>query len=75
VIVRHQRESASNKGFRQLAWKDVLTAREAARLLRISRDSLYAGASRGEIPCRRVGRRLLFNRSGLHRWLSNSSDE
>jgi len=48
---------------------EVLTAREAAKLLRLSRDSLYAAANRGDIPHRRVGRRLLFSREALLAWL------
>jgi excisionase family DNA binding protein len=47
----------------------VLTATEAAMLLRLSRDSLYAAANRGDIPHRRVGRRMLFSRAALLEWL------
>ena len=52
--------------------QEVLTAPEAARLLRIGRDSLYAAANRGEIPHRRLGRRMIFSRSALLRWLAVS---
>jgi excisionase family DNA binding protein len=52
---------------------DVLTAREAARLLRISTDLLYEAANRGEVPHRRVGRRMLFSRLALLAWLRASS--
>ena len=52
---------------------DVLTAREAAALLRLGRDSLYAAANRGEIPHRRVGRRMLFSREALLAWLRGVS--
>ena len=55
--------------------KEVLTAREAAALLRLGRDSLYAAANRGEIPHRRVGRRMLFSRLALLAWLRGSSVE
>ena len=51
------------------AGDQVLTAREAAGLLRLSRDSLYAAANRGDIPHRRVGRRMLFSRVALLAWL------
>lgn len=37
---------------------DVLSADEVAGLLGISRKLAYDAASRGEIPCRRIGRRL-----------------
>lgn len=52
---------------------DVLTAREAATLLRISNDSLYAAANRGDLPHRRIGRRMLFSRRALVAWLEGAS--
>ncbi len=48
---------------------DVLTVDEAAALLRVSRDSVYEAASRGELPHRRIGRRVLFSRAALLDWL------
>lgn len=47
----------------------VITADEAAELLKLSKPSLYSGARSGEIPCRRVGRRFIFCREALDRWL------
>jgi excisionase family DNA binding protein len=52
------------------AGPDVLTVDEVAALLRIGRNSVYDGAARGEIPHRRVGRRLVFSRAALIEWLS-----
>ncbi len=52
-----------------LARDEVLTAREAARFLKLSADSLYAAANRGESPHRRVGRRMLFSSQVLLAWL------
>jgi excisionase family DNA binding protein len=51
---------------------DVLTAHEAAELLRISRWSLYEAANRGEVPHRRIGKRMLFSRRALMLWLSSA---
>jgi excisionase family DNA binding protein len=51
----------------------VLTAREAASFLRISMDSLYAAANRGDLPVRRIGRRMLFSRRALVAWLEGAS--
>jgi excisionase family DNA binding protein len=48
---------------------DILTAREAAQLLRIGRNHLYELAGRGDIPCRRLGRTLRFSRAALIRWM------
>jgi excisionase family DNA binding protein len=51
---------------------DVLTAEEAAPLLKVSKWTLYAAANRGEVPHRRLGRRMLFLRSALMAWLSGA---
>jgi excisionase family DNA binding protein len=46
--------------------QEWLTAAEAAKYLRFaSRDALYQAVSRGRVPVRRLGRRLLFRRSEL----------
>lgn len=50
---------------------DVMTAAEVGAFLGLSRNSVYEAAGRGEIPCRRVGRRLIFYRQALVRWLSH----
>ncbi len=50
----------------------VLTVTEAAELLRLARNTVYAAAARGEIPSVRVGRRLLIPRDALERFLSRS---
>lgn len=43
----------------------VATATEVARLLRISRTSVYEAVQRGELPALRIGRRLLFPKEVL----------
>jgi excisionase family DNA binding protein len=48
---------------------DVLTVAEVAQLLRLGRGSIYEAARRGELPCVRVGRRLLFPKDALARTL------
>jgi excisionase family DNA binding protein len=51
----------------------LLTADEAADLLRTSRKAIYAMVDRGQLPgVARVGRRLLFRAEVLLRWLSES---
>jgi len=40
----------------------ILTAAELAKLLGVDRKTIYEAASRGDIPHRRLGRRLLFER-------------
>lgn len=44
--------------------------REVAALTGLSTDSIYEGARTSEIPgAIRVGRRLLFSRAAIERWL------
>lgn len=51
--------------------EDILTARDVARFLGLGRNAVYEGAARGEIPCRRVGRRFLFSKAALALWLTS----
>jgi excisionase family DNA binding protein len=48
----------------------IIAVPEVARLLGLNRKTVYAYAARGDIPCRRVGRRFLFLESALKEWLS-----
>jgi excisionase family DNA binding protein len=50
----------------------VLTVPEAARLLRIGTRTYYAAAARGEVPARRIGRRLVVPGAALERFLAES---
>jgi excisionase family DNA binding protein len=47
----------------------VLTADKLAELLGVNRKTIYEAASRDEIPHRRLGRRLIFERGSVLRWL------
>lgn len=51
----------------------ILTADQVAAFLGISRDSVYEGAGRGDIPHRRVGKRLIFHKPTLEAWLAGRS--
>lgn len=53
----------------------VLTASDVARLLGVDRKTVYDAAGRGEIPHRRLGKRLLFLRSAIVAWLSGDVSE
>jgi len=48
---------------------DIMTADEVAELLRLDRKTVYDYAGRGEIPCQRLGKRILFSRDALALWL------
>lgn len=51
------------------AFPEVLTAAEAAELLRISLRTVYRMCRMGEIPHRRIGESLRFSRRQLLEWL------
>ena len=47
----------------------VMTASEVATLLRVNVKTVYAAAANQELPCRRIGRRVLFYRPAIVAWL------
>ena len=51
----------------------LLTANEASRFLRIHLVTLYTWAIEGRIPSIKLGRRRLFSRQALDRWLETSA--
>lgn len=51
----------------------VLTAAEVAALMRVSTFLVYEAARKNEIPHVRLGRRLLFPRAALERFLSGTA--
>ena len=51
----------------------ILTVAHIMELTGLSRGAVYKGAASGEIPCRRVGRRYVFVRDTVLRWLSAPS--
>jgi excisionase family DNA binding protein len=48
----------------------ALTADEVADMLGVSRNTVYDAAGRGELPCRRIGRRIIFGRAAIMAWLN-----
>lgn len=48
---------------------EVMSVDEIAQLLGVGRDTVYDAAGRGEIPHRRLGRRLIFSRVAVLEWL------
>ena len=51
------------------ATTDVMTADEVATYLRVDRNTVYEFAGRGEIPHRRLGKRMIFRRGSIIAWL------
>lgn len=52
---------------------DVLTVPEAASILRLSRNGVYAAVQAGQLPVIRMGRRILVPRAALEQLLSVAS--
>lgn len=50
----------------------TLTVTEVAALLGIGRNEAYVAVQRGEIPARKVGRRILIPRVAFDRWLAEA---
>lgn len=50
---------------------EVMDADELATFLGVDRNTVYDYAGRGEIPHRRLGKRLLFSRSAIVSWLGS----
>ena len=48
---------------------EVMSAEDVAAFLGVDRNTVYDYAGRGTIPCRRLGKRLLFHRPVLVSWL------
>lgn len=53
----------------QLAGKATITVEQAALVLGLGRTAAYDAARRGELPSRRIGRRLLVPVPALLEWL------
>ena len=49
--------------------RTMFTAQEGAEYLKISYYTALQKAKRGEIPCVRIGARVLFSQEGLDTWI------
>lgn len=47
---------------------DILTADQVAAMFGLDRKTVYAAAKRGELPSKRIGRKLLFSQRALVEW-------
>ena len=54
--------------------KDVLTAREAAKYLRLALPTFYRYLWEGKIPSSKIGGRYRFKKSLLDRWLGKKAE-
>ena len=51
---------------------DFCSLEEFSEVFRVSRATAYRMAARGEIPCLRVGRRVIVSKEHLMRWIDRS---
>ena len=51
----------------------LLSAEEAAALLKMTKTALYSAAKRKEIPSFKLGRRWKFPAQGLQRWIAEKA--
>ncbi len=54
---------------------NVLDVEQAARLLRVGRNTIYELVGRNEIPHRRLGKQIRFSRDALMSWLGSWSSQ
>lgn len=47
----------------------VMRAEEIRHILPIGKNTLYTWVNEGKIPCKRVGRIILFSRKRFYEWL------
>jgi len=57
-----------------IASRSIITVEEAASLLGIGRSAAYDAARRGQLPTRRLGRRLFVPVPAFLAWLGSTSD-
>ena len=51
--------------------REILTTMEVANMLKLSRITVYRMASRGDIPCYRNGKNLMFYRDEILEWVDS----
>ena len=57
-----------------ISMREILTAMEVAKMLKVSRVTVYRMASRGEIPCYRNGSLLMFYKDEILRWVDSTKE-
>ncbi len=49
---------------------DVCTVDEVATWLGVNRKTVYDAVNRRELPCARLGRRVILSRTAINEWLT-----
>ena len=53
--------------------RDVMTVDEVAGFMRVSRETVYRLALRGELPGRKIGRVWRFRKDAIHKYMEGES--
>ena len=64
---------ADHLGLDYLTGRATLTVEETAALLGLSRTATYQAVKRGDLPSRRLGRRILIPVPALRDWLTHQT--
>lgn len=51
---------------------DFCSLEEFSEVFRVSRSTAYRMAAQGNIPCLRIGRRVIVSKEHLRRWIDRS---
>jgi excisionase family DNA binding protein len=51
--------------------REILTTMEVANILKVARITVYRMANRGDIPCYRNGKHLMFYRDEIMEWVNS----
>jgi excisionase family DNA binding protein len=62
----------SSLGGKTMNQPDTMSVEEVARRLGISRNGTYDACRRGEIPCLRIGRRIVIPRVAFERFMAKA---
>lgn len=65
----HERTRSQTLGLDEIEARLTISVEEAAALLGLGRTAAYEAARRGEIPSRRLGRRVIVPVPALLEWL------
>ena len=55
-----------------ISTREILTAMEVAKMLKVTRVTVYRMIKRGEIPCDRNGSILMFYKDEILRWVDST---
>lgn len=65
-------ETHTERKTKPVEGRELLTTMEVAMMLKVARITVYRMASRGDIPCYRNGKNLLFYKDEITKWLESN---